>query len=140
MQRSSPGVFFVRTGRHELVLRALPHPRCPNLRQEVASACIRKHHDGMGWQVIGRTPNTGSPLDPVWLIIFGYQLRPFPHPAALMEPAAHGFCGHLDPVFGLERRREGGTTPPRTAPAIGPWSLCEYGPQSAREPGHDKRR
>src|SRR5215813_10890411 len=59
-------------------------------------------------------------------MIFVHQLRPFPHPADLMEPASHGFGGHLDPVFGLERRREGGTTPPRAAPAIAPWGFFEY--------------
>src|SRR5262245_50391495 len=122
MPRSSPVVFFVLSWRHELFLRAWWHPRCPNLWQEVDSEFIRKHHEFMGLQVIVRTPNTGSPLEPVWIIIFGYQLRPFPHPADRMEPAADGCCGHLAPVFGLERRREGGPAPPRAAPAIHPRS------------------
>jgi hypothetical protein len=79
---------------------------------------IRKHHDFMCLQVVVSKSNTGQPLDPVWLIIFGHQFVAFPHPADLMEPAAYGFCGYLDAVFGLERRLEGGTAPPRAAPAI----------------------
>jgi hypothetical protein len=57
-----------------------------------------------------------------------------------MEPAAHGFCRDLDAMFGLERCGEGGTTPPGTAPPIGPRGGFEYGTQGAREPRHQKTR
>src|SRR5262249_32722921 len=67
-------------------------------------------------------------------------LCPFPHPAEFVEPAADGFCGHLNAVFGLERRGEGGTTPPRAAPAIGTWGFFEEGAERAREPGHQDGR
>src|SRR5215467_12941950 len=101
---------------------------------------IRKHHEFMRLQVVMRKPNTGEPLDPVWIIIFGHKLRPFPHPADLMEPAANGFCGHRDAVFGLKRRRECRTTPSRAAPAIRPWGGLEQGPKRAREPRRQDTR
>jgi hypothetical protein len=115
----------------------LEQPRCPNLRQEVDSAFIRKHHACMGWQGSVRTPQPGYPLAAVWRISLGYPLRPFPHPAERMEPAAEGCCGHLDAMCGLERRRASGTTPPHAAPAVGTWSVFAYGPQRACEPGHE---
>src|SRR5918911_3242240 len=101
---------------------------------------IRKDHHLMRLQAFVMKPNPGQTFDPVWVVIFGRQFGAFPHPADLVEPAAHGFCGHRDAVFGLERRREGGTTPPRAAPAIGTWGFFEYGTQRAREPGHQKGR
>jgi hypothetical protein len=69
----------------------------------------------------------------------------------VMKPHAGQACDprvghHLWPrawrvsTFGLERRREGGTTPPRAAPAIGPWSCFEYGTEGTREPGHQDTR
>ena len=136
MQCPSQIVFLVLAWRHDLVLRALRHPRCSDLWQEVNIELIRKHHDFMRLQVFVMKPNARQTLAPVWVIIFGHQLGPFPHPAHLVEPAAHGFCGHLNAVFGLERRREGGTTPPGAAPAIGAWGGFEYGAQGAHEPGH----
>ena len=80
---------------------------------------IRTDHHLMRLQVFVMKPNTGQTFDPLWVIIFGHELGAFPHPADLVEPAADGFCGPLDPVFGLECRREGGTTPAGTALAIG---------------------
>jgi hypothetical protein len=63
-----------------------------------------------------------------------------PHPAHLVEPAAHRFRGYRDAMFGLERRCECGTTPPGAAPAIGPWGRFEYGTEGTREPGHQDTR
>jgi hypothetical protein len=76
----------------------------------------------------------------VWGVIFGHELGALPHPATLVEPAAHGFCGHCAAVFGPQRRREGGTTPPRAAPALSTWGLFEKGAQRTREPGHEEGR
>ena len=125
--------------RHALSLRAVRHPRGATLRQEVENACIHHHHAGMGWSVRVRTPQTGSPLDPGWRILFGHQLRPLPHPADLMAPAADGFCRDRDAVCGRERGGTGGTSPSRAAPARGPWGFCQYGAQRARAPGHADR-
>src|SRR5262245_23899986 len=74
------------------------------------------------------------------VVIFGRQFGAFPDPADFMEPAAHGFCGHLDAMLGLERHGERGTAPPRAAPAIGPWGFFEEGTERAREPGHQNGR
>ena len=73
---------------------------------------------------------------PMRIVIFGHQFGAFPDPAYLMEPAAHGFCGHRDPMLGLERYGECGTVPPGAAPAIGTWSFFEEGAERAREPGY----
>ena len=103
--------------------------------QEMNVECIRKDHHLMRLQVFVLKPNPGQTFEPVWVVIFGHELGAFPHPAALVEPAAHGFCGHCEAVFGPKRRREGGTTPPRAAPAISTWGFFEEGAQRAREPG-----
>jgi len=81
-------------------------------------------------------PNARSPLDPVWVIIFGHELGPFPYPVHLVEPTAHRFCSNLNAVLGLERRREGGTTPPGAALAIGTWGPFEQRTKGAQEPRH----
>src|SRR5215468_4687973 len=85
-------------------------------------------------------PNTGQPCEPVWVVIFGHELGSFPYPVQFVEPTAYCFRRHLDAMFGLERRGEGRTTPPRAAPAIGPWGFFEYGTQRACEPGHEDGR
>ena len=126
-QRASQGGWVVCAWRPALFRRAWRPPRGPNLRQEGDSACIRTHHECLGLPVVVRTPQAGQPLDPVWLSILGHKLRPLPPPAALLEPAAYGCCGHLAPVFGLERCREGGPAPPRAAPAIRPRGGFEEG-------------
>ena len=91
MQRPSEIVLLVLPWRHDLSLRALRHPRRPDLGQEVNIEFIRKDHHLMRLQVFVLKPNTGQPLDPVRVVIFGDQLGPFPDPAHLVEPAAHGF-------------------------------------------------
>jgi hypothetical protein len=135
MQRASQVGFFIGARGHDLGLRALEHPGCTDLWQEMHIAFIRKHQDFMRLQVVMHKPNTGEPLDPVWLIIFGHELGALPDPADLMEPAAHGFCGHRDAMLGLERHGERGTAPPGAAPAIGPWGFFEQRAERAREPG-----
>ena len=89
MQRSSQIVLLIFAWRHDLGLRAVRDPRCPDLGQEVKIEFIRKDHDLMGLQVFMMKPNAGQTLNPLWVIIFGHQLRPFPHLAYLVEPAAH---------------------------------------------------
>ena len=125
MQRTSQIVLLIFAWRHDLFLCPLWHPGCPDLRQQVNIEFIRKEHDLMGLQVFVTKPNAGQTLNPLWVIIFGHQLSPFPHPAYLVEPAAHGFRRHLDAVFGLERRGERGTAPSRAAPAIGSGGFFE---------------
>ena len=97
---------------------------------------IRKDHHLMGLQLCGMPPNPGQAFHPLWIVIFGRQLGPFPYPADLVEPAAHGFCGYIDAMFRLECQRERGTAPPRAAPAVGPWGFFQQGAQRARQPWH----
>ena len=119
MQCPSQMVFLILAWRHDLLLHALRHPNHPDLREEVNIKFIRKDHYLMRLQVFGMKPNANQTLDPVRVIIFGYQLGAFPYPAHLMEPAPHGFCRHLNAVFDLEPCRESGTTSAGAAPAIG---------------------
>jgi hypothetical protein len=140
MPCSSQRGLCLRPGRPDFCLRALPHPRGSHLRQAVQSAFVRTHHACMGLHVVGRQPQAGSPLDPLRVIILGYPFGAFPDPASLMEPAPSGFRRDLDAVCGLERGGEGRPTPPGAAPAVDPWGFCEYGAQSAREPGHEEGR
>ena len=91
MQRPSEIVLLIFSWRHDLGLRALRHPRCPDLGQEVDIEFIDKDHHLMRVQVFVLKSHAGQPLNPVRVIIFGDQLGPFPDPAYLMEPATHGF-------------------------------------------------
>src|SRR5262245_47336128 len=85
-------------------------------------------------------PNPGQAFNPVRVVIFGHQFGPFPDPPNLMEPATYGFRRDLDTMFGLERRRQGGTTPAGAAPAVGTRGFFENGSQRARQPRHQDRR
>ena len=119
MERPGKRVVLVRAGRHDLVLRALPHPGCADLRQEMHIEFIRKDHHRMRLQVFMMQPNAGQAFAPVWVVIFGHELGAFPYSAYLMEPASYRFRRHLNAVFRFERGRERGTTPAGAAPAIG---------------------
>src|SRR6516164_8641191 len=88
---------------------------------------ISKDHHLMRLQALGMKANPGQALDPLRVVIFGDALGPFPHPAHGMEPASDGPDGHLQALFRLELGRQRGTTPPRPAPAIGPWWSLEEG-------------
>jgi len=136
MECPSKIVFLVRAGRPDLFLCPLRPPGCPNLWQEVNIEFIGKDHDFMRLPMFMMKPNAGQPLDTLRVVIFGRQFGPFPYPAHLVEPAAYGFRRYRDAVFGLERGREGGTTPPGTAPAIGAWGGFEDSAQGAHKPGH----
>src|SRR5262252_7711099 len=140
MERPSTRVLLMRAGRHDLFLRALPHPGCADLWQEVDSECIGKHHDRMGLQGVVVQAHPGQAIDTVRVVIFGYQFGAFPHPAELVEPAAHRVCRHRDAMCGLECQGEGGTAPAGTAPAIGPWGFFEEGAERACEPGQQAGR
>ena len=91
MQCPSQIVLLVLACGHHLFLRALWHPGRSNLRQQVDIELIREDHHLMRLQLFALKPYTRQPLDPVRVVIFGHQLVPFPHPAHLVEPAAHGF-------------------------------------------------
>jgi hypothetical protein len=84
-------MFLVRARRHDLVLRALPHPRCTDLRQEVDIEFIRKDHHLMRTQVFVLKPNPRQAFDPLRVVIFGHELSALPDPAYLMQPAPHSF-------------------------------------------------
>src|SRR5262249_27454038 len=125
MKRSSEIVLLVGPRGHDLCLCALRHPGCADFWQEVDSECIRKHHDLMRLYVFITASHAGQSLDASGLVIFGHKLRPFPYPADLVEPAAHGLSRDLKAVFVPKRRRERGTTPPSAAPAIDTWGFFE---------------
>src|SRR5438876_420829 len=121
MQRPSERVLLVLAWGHPLSLRAVRHPSGPDLGQEMPIEFIRTDHHRMRLQVFVMKPQARHTLDPVWVVIFGHQLGPFPHPADLVEPTSHGFRGPLHAMCRLERRGEGGTTPAGAAPAIRTW-------------------
>ena len=89
----------------------------------------------MGLPRLGMQPTTGQAFDPRGIISRGHQLRPFPHPIHLVEPAAHGPSGYFKAVFGLELHSQRGATPPRATPAIGTRCGLEQCPQRTPEPG-----
>jgi hypothetical protein len=135
-QRPSQGGVCMGARGHERGLRALAPPGGPALRQEMHSACIRPHQDGMRLHVVMHKPHPGEPREPVWSSICGHALGAFPHPAARREPAAHGCGGHREALRGLERHGARGPAPPGAAPARDPWGFVEAGAERAREPGH----
>jgi len=134
IEGASQGVFFVLPWRHDFLLAALGYPCGPNLGQQVDIECIRKDHHLMCLPRLRMQANPGQALGPFRIVIFGDQLGAFPHPTQLMEPAAHGPCGHLQPVFRPQLRRQRGTTPSRPAPAIGPWRDLEQRLQRTLQP------
>jgi hypothetical protein len=79
----------VRAGCHHRFLGALRPPRCPDLWQEVDSACTRKDHHRMRLHVCVMKPHAGQAFDTVWVSTFGHELGAFLHPAHLVEPATH---------------------------------------------------
>ncbi len=91
MQRPSQIVLLVLPWCHDLCLRALRHPRRPDLGEQVNIPFICKDHHLMRWQVFIVKPHAGQPFDPVRVVIFGHQLGPFPYPASLVEPASYRF-------------------------------------------------
>src|SRR2546425_9644449 len=121
IERPSQRMFFILPWRHHFFLAPLRHPGGTNLRQQMESEFISKDHPLMRWQALGMPPNPGQALDPLRVVIFGHQVGPFPHPAHVMEPSSYGPRGNLQAVFRLKLGCQRRTTPPRPAPAIGPW-------------------
>ena len=78
LERPSKRVFLVSARRHDLVLRALRHPRCADLRQEVDVEFIRLDHHFTGLQMFMMIPQASQTLDPVRVVIFGHQLGACP--------------------------------------------------------------
>src|SRR5687768_852796 len=140
IERTSQVVLLVLARRHDLFLASFGHPGRPDLGQQVNIEFISKDHHLMVLQGFGLIPDTSQTLEPFGIVIFSYQLGPFPHPAHLVEPASHGFDRYPNTVFGFESRTECGTTPARAAPAIGPWGGFEQGAQETLEPGHQDGR
>src|SRR5262245_40026048 len=140
MQRPSQIVFLVRAWRPNFFLGALEHPGGSDLRQEVDIGWFRQHHHLMDLQPFSMPPNPGHAFHSLRVVIFGRQLGPFPHPADLVEPAAHGFGGHRDAMLGLACHGERGTAPAGPAPTIGPGGFFEEGTEGARQPGHQDSR
>src|SRR5262245_59526151 len=75
MQRPSHVVLLMLPWCHDLSLRALRHPGRPDFGQEVDIECLRKDHHLTRLQVFVMKPNEGEALDPVWVVIFGHELR-----------------------------------------------------------------
>jgi len=86
------------------------------------------------WQLFGVPPHVGQALDPLGIVIFGHQLRPFPHPAHLIQPPAHGPGGDLQPMLDLAFPRQRGTTPTGATAAIRSRRCLEQHRQRALEP------
>ena len=81
MPRPSQRGLLMFAWRHNLFLCPVRHPGCPDLRQQGHSEFIRKAHDLRRLQVFVRKPHAGQTLNPLWVLIFGHQLRPCPPPA-----------------------------------------------------------
>jgi hypothetical protein len=118
---ASPGVWCVLPWRHACLLAAFGPPRGPDLGPPMDSECRRNDQPLMSWPRLRRHATPGQALAPCRSGIFGDQLGALPPPPQLMTPAAHGPCGPLQAVWRPPWRRPGGPTPPRPAPAIGPW-------------------
>jgi len=140
IERTSKRVVFLLPWRHDFLLAPLGHPRGPNLGPQMDIECSGQDHPLMRVQALGMPPTLGQALDPLRIVIFGHQLGPFPHPAHVMEPPPDGPRGNRQAMFRLEVDCQCGTTPPRPAPAIGPWWDLEECPQRALPPGHQDGR
>jgi len=118
MERPRQSVLRVLAWCHPLCLRPLWHPGRSALRQEVASACLRTPHHRMRVPVGVMPPPPDQTVDPVRVVILGDPRGPLPPPAHRVEPASHRVRRHRAAVFGLERGRACGPTPPGAAPAV----------------------
>jgi hypothetical protein len=61
---------------------------------------IRKDQDFPELEVLPRPADAGQALRLARIVVFGDQLRAFPHPAEGMASAAHGLSGDGDPRSG----------------------------------------
>src|SRR5215510_7078949 len=136
----STRMVFILPWRHDFLLAPLGHPRRTDFGQPMDSAFIRTDPHLIRLPLLSMPPNPSQALDPLWVVILGHPLGPFPHPAHVMEPASDGPGGNRQAVLRLELGRQRGTTPPRPAPAIGAWWSLEEGSQRALHPGPQDRR
>src|SRR5215467_8361013 len=104
MERPSTRVLLMRAGRHDLFLRALPHPGCADLWQEVDSECIGKHHDRMGLQGVVVQAHPGQAIDTVRVVIFGYQFGAFPRSEEHTSELSHLVISYA--VFCLKKKKK----------------------------------
>ena len=79
--------------RHHGHLGAFRHPHRPDFGQQVDVQFIGKDQGFPGLEVLPRPADAGQALRPAGIVVFGDQLRAFPHPAEGMEPAAHRLGG-----------------------------------------------
>ena len=90
----------------------------PHLGPQRDIAVIGKDQPLVRGQLFGVPPHVGQALNPLGIVIFGHELRPFPDPTPLMQPPTHGPGGDLQLVLNLECSRQRGTTPAGATPAI----------------------
>jgi hypothetical protein len=112
-------VLRVLAGGDDFLLGPSGYPGGTDLGPQVDIELIGKDHDLMCLQRLGMKPNLGQAFDPLGIIILGDQLRPFPYPTHLMEPASYGPSGYFKPMFSLEFHGQRGATPARATPTIG---------------------
>jgi hypothetical protein len=72
----------------------------PPCKQQMDIHFIRKDQGLTEFDLLADKPDPAQARDAVGIIIFGYQLRPLPHPAHLVEPAAHRLGGDRDSARG----------------------------------------
>ena len=102
IQGASEVVLRVLAGGHDFLLGPFGHPGRADLGQQVDIELIGKNHHLMHLPQLAMKSNTGQAFDPLWIIILGNQLRPFPYLIHLVEPAAYSPCGYFKPEFSLE--------------------------------------
>jgi hypothetical protein len=102
MQGASQIVLRMLAGCHDCLLAPFGPPGRADLGPQVDVECIGNDHHLMGLPRLGTKPPTGQAFDPLGIIIRGDQLRPFPDPSQLVEPASHGPSGDFNPMLSLE--------------------------------------
>src|SRR4029450_1860637 len=78
---TSQRMFFILPWRHDFLLAPLGPPRSTDFGQQMDIEFSSKDHHLIRWQLLSMPPNPRQALDPLWVVIFGHQLGPFPHPA-----------------------------------------------------------
>src|SRR4051812_12791839 len=116
IERASEIIFFILPWRHDFLLAPLRHPCSTDLRQQMDIEFISKDQHLMDLQVLDMPANPSQARDSLWIVIFGYQLGPFPHPPQFMEPAPYRPRRHLKTMLGVEFKCQRGTTPACATP------------------------
>jgi hypothetical protein len=119
IQGASEVVLRVLAGGHDCLLGPFGYPGRADLGQQVDIELIGNNHRLMHLPQLTMKSNTGQAFDPLWIIILGNQLRPFPYLIHLVEPAAYSPCRYFNPEFSLEFYGHRSPTPACAIPAIG---------------------